>query len=177
MKNLKTLLIIAVFTLGLGGVANAQQIAHINYQRVIVNMPEARALEVTLEKLGKTYQDEIEGMGKKIDAKMKKYTAEQNAQTQEINELRAQEVQQDRARYEQLRQTAYADIQKREADGLRPISEKAQKAIEEIAASKGILYVLDASSLLVKKGEDLYDTAASKLGLLKDKPRPQADKK
>lgn len=175
MKNLKSLLFIAVFTLGLSGVANAQKTAHINYQRVIVNMPEARSLEVTLEKLSKTYQDEIEGMAKKLDSKMKKYTAEQNAQTQEINESRAQEVQQDRARYEQLRQTAYADIQKREADGLKPISEKAQKAIEDVAAAKGILYVLEANSLLVKNGEDLYDAVKSKLGLLKDKP--QTDKK
>ncbi|SDS36936.1 periplasmic chaperone for outer membrane proteins Skp [Polaribacter sp. KT25b] len=177
MKNLKTLLLIAVFTLGLGGVANAQKIGHINYQRVIVNMPEARALQVTLEKLGKTYQDEIETMGKKIEAKRTKYTAEQNSQTPQINESRAQEVQQEIARYQQLRQTAAADIQQREQDGLKPISEKAQKAINEIAASKGILYVLEENSLIVKKGEDLYDAVKAKLGLLKDLPRPTAENK
>ncbi|MDP5106228.1 MAG: OmpH family outer membrane protein [Polaribacter sp.] len=167
MKNLKTLLLIAVFTLGLGGVANAQKTGHIDFEKLVAEMPQTKKLKLDIEKLGKTYQDEIEGMAKKLDAKMKKYTAEQNAQTQDINETRAQEVQQERARYEQLRQTAYQEMQKKQAEGLEPIIEKAQKAIEDVAAAKGILYVLDASigkGLLVTKGEDLFGAVKSKLG-------------
>ena len=95
MKNLKTLLLIAVFTLGLGGVANAQKIGHIDFEKLVAEMPQTKELKLDIEKLGKTYQDEIEGMAKKLDAKMKKYTAEQKTQTQEINEIRAQEVQQE----------------------------------------------------------------------------------
>ena len=39
MKNFKTLLLIAVFTLGLAGVTNAQKIAHVDYQRThLVNI-------------------------------------------------------------------------------------------------------------------------------------------
>ena len=34
-------------------------------------------------------------------------------------------------------------MQKKQAEGLNPIIEKAQKAIEDVAASKGVLYVLD----------------------------------
>jgi outer membrane protein len=167
MKNLKTLLLIAVFTLGLGGVANAQKTGHIDFEKLVAEMPQTKKLKQDIEKLGKTYQDEIEGMAKKLDAKMKKYTAEQNAQTQEINETRAQEVQQERARYEQLRQTAYQEMQKKQAEGLEPIIEKAQKAIEEVAAAKSILYVLDASvgkGLLVSKGDDLFGAVKTKLG-------------
>ncbi|PQB08213.1 hypothetical protein BST83_14520 [Polaribacter filamentus] len=167
MKNLKTLLLIAVFTLGLGGVANAQKTGHIDFEKLVAEMPQTKKLKQDIEKLGKTYQDEIEGMAKKLDAKMKKYTAEQNTQTQEINETRAQEVQQERARYEQLRQTAYQEMQKKQAEGLEPIIEKAQKAIEEVAAAKSILYVLDASlgkGLLVSKGDDLFGAVKTKLG-------------
>ena len=167
MRNLKSLLLIAVFTLGLGGVANAQKMGHIDFEKLVAEMPSTKQLKADIEKLGKTYQDEIEGMAKKLDAKMKKYTAEQNNQTKEINEIRAKEVQTDNQRYEQLRQTAYQEMQKKQAEGLKPIIEKAQKAIEEIAATKGILYVLDASvgkGLLVKKGEDLYAAVKAKLG-------------
>jgi|TARA_R110001592_G_scaffold54875_3_gene168165 outer membrane protein len=167
MKNLKTLLLIAVFTLGLGGVANAQKTGHIDFEKLVAEMPQTKKLKQDIEKLGKTYQDEIEGMAKKLDAKMKKYTAEQNTQTQEINETRAQEVQQERARYEQLRQTAYQEMQKKQAEGLEPIIEKAQKAIEEVAAAKSIVYVLDASlgkGLLVSKGDDLFGAVKTKLG-------------
>lgn len=167
MRNLKSLLLIAVFTLGLGGVANAQKMGHIDFEKLVAEMPATKQLKADIEKLGKTYQDEIEGMAKKLDAKMKKYTAEQNNQTKEINEIRAKEVQTDNQRYEQLRQTAYQEMQKKQAEGLKPIIEKAQKAIEEVAATKGILYVLDASvgkGLLVKKGEDLYAAVKAKIG-------------
>ena len=167
MRNLKSLLLIAVFTLGLGGVTNAQKMGHIDFEKLVAEMPATKKLKADIEKLGKTYQDEIEGMGKKLDAKIKKYTAEQGNQTEEINKMRAQEVQTDQQRYEQLRQTAYQEMQKKQAEGLKPIIEKAQKAIEEVAATKGILYVLDASvgkGLLVKKGEDLYAAVKAKLG-------------
>jgi len=167
MKNFKTLLLIAVFTLGLGGVANAQKMGHIDFEKLVAEMPATKKLKSDIEKLGKTYQDEVESMAKKLDAKMKKYTAEQNAQTKEINEIRAKEVQEDNARYEQLRQTAYQEMQKQQAEGLKPIIEKAQKAIDEVATTKGILYVLDSTTgkgLLVKKGEDLYAAVKAKLG-------------
>lgn len=167
MKNLKSLLLIAVFTLGVSGVANAQKIGHIDFEKLVAEMPQTKALKLSIEKLGKTYQDEIEGMGKKLDAKMKKYTAEQNTQTKDTNEKRALEVQQDRAKYEQARQVAYQEMQKKQNDDLGPIIEKAQIAIEGVAASKGILYVLDASAgkgLLVKKGEDLFNAVKAKLG-------------
>ncbi|MEN8834510.1 MAG: OmpH family outer membrane protein [Polaribacter sp.] len=167
MKNFKSLLLIAVFTLGFGGVANAQKSGHIDFEKLVAEMPATKKLKLDIEKLGKTYQDEVEGMAKKLDAKMKKYTQEQNTQTKEINEIRAKEVQQENQRYEQLRQTAYQDMQQKQADGLKPIVEKAQKAIEEVAATKGILYVFDASmgkGLLVKKGEDLYAAVKAKLG-------------
>ena len=167
MKNLKTLLLIAVFTLGVAGVANAQKLGHIDFEKLVAEMPATKKLKLDIEKLGKTYQDEVEDMAKKLDAKMKKYTQEQNTQTKEINEIRAKEVQQENQRYEQLRQTAYQDMQQKQAEGLKPIVEKAQKAIEEVAAAKGIVYVLDASmgkGLLVKKGEDLYNAVKAKLG-------------
>ena len=173
MKNFKTLLLIAVFTLGFAGVTNAQKIGHVDYQRVIDNMPETRALTVTLEKLGKSYQSEIEGLKKKLEAKVQKYTAEQATQTETTNKDRAQEVQLDKARFDQAQQAAYQEMQKRQAQDLEPIVKKAEIAIEGIADAKGILYVFDAKSLIIKKGTDLYDAAKAKLGLLADKPRQQ----
>jgi outer membrane protein len=173
MKNFKTLLLIAVFTLGVNGFTNAQKIGHVDYQRVIDNMPETRALGTTLEKLGKSYQTEIEGLKKKLDAKVQKYTAEQATQTETTNTQRAQEVQQDKARFDQAQQAAYQEMQKRQAQDLEPIVLKAENAIKAIAAAKGILYVFDAKSLIVKEGEDLYAAATTKLGLLKDRAEQQ----
>ena len=167
MKNLKTLLLIAVFTLGVGGVANAQKVGHIDFEKLVAAMPETKTLKLDMEKLGKTYQDEIVGMEKKLESTRKKYIAESNTQTQATNDTRAKELQQEAAKLEQARRFAYQDMQKKQADELQPIIEKAQKAINEVAASKSILYVLDASQgkgLLVSKGEDLFNAVKTKLG-------------
>ncbi|OSY86851.1 membrane protein [Tenacibaculum holothuriorum] len=168
MKQFKTLLLVAIFTIGLGGVANAQKIAHINTDKLLAAMPATKAMKTDLEKLNKTYQDEIEAMFKKFEAKVKKYEAEGKTQTQEVNQKRAIEVQQDRQRIEQARQTAAQDMQKKYQEKTLPILKKAEDAIKAVAAEKGFIYVLDASPgkglIVYDKGEDIFNAVKAKLG-------------
>ena len=66
------------------------------------------------------------------------------------------------------------DIQEKQQKGLIPILQKAEEAINEVANSKELLYILDASAgkgLLVSKGEVIYDALKVKLGLLPDQKR------
>ena len=138
-------------------------------------MPETRALQAELAKITKTYKDDIDGMKKKLDDKIQKYTAEQAQQTEDTNKQRAQEVQVDNSRVQQAEQAAYQDIQEKQNNKLAPIIEKARKAISEVAKAKQILYVLDGSAgrgLLVADGENLYDAVKAKLGLLADMKQP-----
>tara|TARA_R110001632_G_scaffold114733_1_gene226121 strand:- start:2291 stop:2836 length:546 start_codon:yes stop_codon:yes gene_type:complete len=176
MRKLKSLLIVAFLALGMSGVVNAQKIGHVNLERVIANMPETRALQVDITKISKTYKDDIDGMKKKLDDKIKKYTAEQAQQTENTNKQRAQEVQSDNARIGQAEQAAYQDIQDKQQKKLIPILQKAEKAIKEVSKAKSLLYILDGSAgkgLLVADGMDIYDDLKVKLGLLPNQKRPQ----
>ena len=173
MKNFKTLLLIAVLTLGAINVANAQKIAHIDARRVVANMSETRALNADLEKLAKSTRDDLNGLIKKFQDLQKKYQEEAPTQTEDTNNSRGKELMQEEQRIKALELNGRESIQEKTQKGFEPIQEKAFKAIEEVANAKGILYVLDASSLLVKKGEDLYDAVKAKLGLLKDLPAPK----
>lgn len=168
MKHLKTLLLVAIFTVGLGGVANAQKTAHINTDKLLTQMPETKALKTELEKLQKTYRDEIEGMFKSLESKIKKYEAEGKAQTQEVNQKRAQEVQQDRAKIQQAEQTMNQEMNKKYQEKTIPILEKAQNAIKAVASEKGIVYVLDATPgkglIVFDKGDDIFAAVKAKLG-------------
>ena len=177
MRKLKSLLLVAILTLGMSGLANAQKVGHVVYERVIANMPETRALQVELAKITKTYKDDIDGMKKKFDDKIKKYSAEQGQQTEDTNLQRGQEIKVDQSRIQQAEQAAYQDIQEKQQNKLIPIVSKARKAINEVAKAKQILYVLDASArggLLVANGEDLYEAVKVKLGLLPDQKQPTA---
>lgn len=175
MKNLRRVLLVALFAIGISGMANAQKIGHVNYDRVIANMPETRALKVEIEKITKTYTDDIGGMKKKLEAKFKKYSAEAPSQTEQVNGQRGREIDEDRNKIAKAEQVAYQDIQEKQNKKLGPIIEKAQKAVEQVAKEKGLLYVIDASArggLLVANGEDLYDALKAKLGLLEDIKQP-----
>ena len=176
MRKLKNLLLVAFLALGMSGVANAQKIGHVNLERVIANMPETRALQSEIAKITKTYKDDIDGMRKKLDDKIKKYTAEQAGQTEDSNRQRGQEVQTDNARIQKAEQAAVQDIQEKQQRGLIPILEKAEKAVKEIAKAKGLVYILDGSAgkgLLVAEGTDIYEDLKVKLGLLPNQKRPE----
>lgn len=168
MKHLKTLLLATVLTLGLGSVANAQKIGHIDTDKLISEMPQSKALKAEMEKLQKSYKDDITALAKELETKYKKYQAEAKSQTEEVNKKRALEMQQGQQQIAQAEQAAYQDMQKKQADKLIPILEKAQKAIKDVANDKGVIYVLDSSRgkglLVFEKGEDLYQAVKAKLG-------------
>lgn len=168
MKHFKTLLLVAIFTIGLGGVASAQKIAHINTDKLLAEMPATKAMKAELEKLNKTYRDDIEAMAKKWQAKVKKYDAEGKSQTQEVNQKRALEVQKERQLIGQAEQAASQEMQKKYQEKTLPILKKAEDAIKAVAAEKGIIYVLDAAPgkglIVYDKGEDIYNAVKAKLG-------------
>ena len=172
MKNFKTVLLIAVFTLGFGGIANAQKVAHVDFERVVANMSETRALFADLDKKAKTMKDDIEGMKKKFENKAKKYDAEATTQTDETNQKRKAELQGEYQRLQNAQQMAPQELQQIQSKGLEPINKKAIDAINAVAATKGILYVFTSNMLIVKKGEDLYEAVKAKLSLLAD-PQPR----
>jgi outer membrane protein len=168
MKHFKTLVLVAIFTIGLGSVANAQKTAHINTDQLLSEMPATKSMKAELDKLQKTYKDDIEAMIVKLQAKIKKYEAEGKSQTQEVNQKRALEVNQDKQRIGQAEQSAGQEMQKKYQEKTRPILEKAEAAIKAVAAEKGIIYVFDASAgkglLVFEKGEDILKAVKTKLG-------------
>lgn len=183
MRHLKGLLLVAFMSICF--VAQAQKVAHVNFQRVIANMPETRALQTEIAKISKTYKDDIDGMKNKYVAKLKKYDAEAKTQTDAVNAQRGQEIQEDRAKISQAEQVAYQEIENKNTKELATIEQKILKALKEITKARGIQYVLDSSprpggiqgynfkALLVFDGDDLYNALKVKLGLLPDQKPPQ----
>ena len=162
MKRIVLLLAVLLTT---GFVANAQKIAHIDFQALVTSMPESKKLNADLEKLSKTYQEEIKAAQTKLQAKAEKYRAEQNSQTVAQNEERAKELQQDQVRLQKLTQTAEQDIATKRNEGLKPILAKANKAVNKIAKAKGIQYVLPKGSVVYAGGVDLLSAVKKELGI------------
>jgi outer membrane protein len=166
MKHLKTLLFATALFIGATSFTTAQsKLAHINTQELIKAMPEYKVAQSDIEKLGETYQATIQTSLKELETKLKQYNADAEAQTQEENQKRMQEVEGMKQSLSQYQQQAQKDLQEKEFNMIKPITEKARLAIEKVATAQGIEYVFEAAGLIVAKGKDLMADVKAELKL------------
>ncbi len=147
----------------------AQKVAHIDSEQLLMAMPATKAMETELKKVQQTYADEYNTQATALQAKLKKYDAEAPTQTDVKNEQRRIEVESLKQKIQKYAQTADQEIQKKRFDLLKPIVERAQKAVSDVAAEKGFIYVFDSSPgkglIVFDKGEDLLPAVKVKLGM------------
>ncbi len=168
MKQFKTLLIAAALFIGATSFTNAQsKIAHINTTELIQSMPEMKAAQAEMEKLGKTYETDIQASAKELQDKMKLYDSQAASQTDEENKKRVLEVQGMEQSIRQYQAQAQQDLQKKELELLKPITEKAKAAILKVAKAQGFNYVLDSTQgqgVIMAEGKDLLGDVKKELG-------------
>ncbi len=168
MKHLKSILF-AVALVGMAGFVGAQsKVAHINTQELIKAMPEMKTAQADLEALSKTYQTELKSLGDEYQKKVQLYDSEAPTKTQEENNARIKEVQTMQQSIQEYQAKAQQDLQKKEFDLLKPITEKAKDAILKVARTQGFDYVLDSSQTvtIMADGKDLLEDVKKSLGIL-----------
>ena len=166
MKKLKILIVIILFAVCFSGYAQTK-IAHINTTELVASMPEMNDAKTELEKLAKTYETDIQTMASELQSKVKQYDSEAATQSDEENAKRLQEVQGMEQSIRQYQAQAQQELQKKEFDLLKPITEKAQAAINKVATDLGFDYVLDSTQgqgVIVANGSDLMNQVKKELG-------------
>ena len=168
MKNLKNLILAATCIIAGNFTAQAQsKVAHINTQELVESMPEMQSAKSELEKLAKTYETDIQAMATELQNKVKQYDAESTTKTDEENSKRLQEVQSMEQSIRQYQAQDQQDLQKKEIELLKPITEKAKAAILKVGSNQGFDYVLDSSQgqgVIMASGKDLLVAVKSELG-------------
>jgi outer membrane protein len=168
MKHLKNLLLAATLIIAFSFTAQAQsKVAHINTQELVESMPDMKSAKSELEKLAKTYETDIQAMATELQNKITQYDAESSTKTDEENGKRLQEVQSMEQSIRQYQAQAQQDLQKKELDLLRPITEKAKNAILKVGNAQGFDYILDSSQgqgVIMANGKDLLADVKAELG-------------
>lgn len=168
MKQLKSILLATVLCIATVSFSQAQsKVAHINTEELISAMPEYKAAQTQLETLGKTYQADLQNMSSEFQKKVKQYEAEAPTKTDEENAKRGQEVQDMQQNIREYNATAQQDMQKKQADLLKPITEKARAAILKVGRAQGFDYVLDTAQgvTILADGKNLLDDVKKELGI------------
>lgn len=169
MKQVKKMAVAFVLFIAATSFVNAQsKMAHIDITQLLTSMPEMKTAEAELKKLSETYNADIESSMKEFENKATLYQNEAPSKSKEENEKRAMELQGVKQNIGEAQQAAQRELQKKQAELFAPISDKAQAAINKVAAALGFDYVLDAQNgggLIVFKGKDLLVDVKAELGI------------
>mgnify|MGYP006162082501 FL=1 len=167
MKHFTYLIVSLLLLVAPLSIEAQSKVAHINTQQLISEMPEVITAQNELKKLEEQYAKELETSAKEFQTKAQTYQGDAQNQTELINQQRQVELQGMQQRIQEFRETAAQELQKRSAEMMRPLYEKARLSIEKVASAQGFDYVLDSSpggSVIMASGTDLMTTVKTELG-------------
>lgn len=151
------------------GVMMAQNIAHVNSQKIIDTMPSRVAAEAELAQMEQRLSNELQADQKKLQDDVRKFEAEAGTLSKAILEYEQGRLQKQQQALQAKAQEYDQKLQLYTQELNGPILEKVQAAIKTIAKAEGIDYVVDESMLLYMNGKDLTDKVITEV-LKTDKP-------
>ena len=171
--NMKKMFLIAAMAV-MSVVAGAQDLkfAFVDFNEVIMLMPEMDQARATLEENQKTNEEILMAMYEEYQTKAQQFQQKSASWTPAIRESKEREIMDIQTRLEQTQQSLQQEMQQLQNSLQAPIYEKAQNAVNELAKAKGIAAVFEKGSLLYVDPAQLVDLtpeARTALGIPADR--------
>jgi outer membrane protein len=132
-------------------------------------MPERAAAETQFNTFQSDLEDIFGEMQKDLQAKMTDFEALGDSASEIKKNAKIAEIQDMQQRIQNYQQTAQAQLQQKQTEVLKPVFDKAEAAIGEVAKEKSLLYVFDIGTkvVLYKSNDsmDLLPLVKTKLGI------------
>tara|TARA_B100000575_G_scaffold290153_1_gene293251 strand:+ start:4002 stop:4508 length:507 start_codon:yes stop_codon:yes gene_type:complete len=167
MKSIFKLLAFSFLLLTPITISAQTNVAHINVQQLISEMPEVIAAQNELAKLEKDYTTQIDNAFKEFQTKAQSYSSDAANQTDVTNQARQKELESMQTNLQEFRDSAAQELQKKQMDLMTPLLEKARNAINKVGKDQGFNYVIDSSpngGIILADGKDLLDDVKRELG-------------
>ena len=169
MKDLMKLLAVLLITVSAATAANAQTLkfGHVDLQALIQVMPERATAEQDFNAFQADLEEILGEMQKDYQTKM----AEFEQMGEDVSEIKRNakvaEIQDVQQRIQNYSQTAQQQLQQKNNEIMKPIYDKAQAAIAEVAKEQGLIYVFEVNSLIYKSNQsiDVLPLVKTKLGI------------
>ncbi len=168
MKKIWLVLIV----LSIAFTSNAQQklkFGHLNSNDLLDAMPDKSAAQKTLVDFSKQLEDQLLAMQEELEKKYNEYLEKKDNMTDLVKKSKEEELMSLQQRIQTFQTNAQQELQKKEQELLKPIIDKAKKAIEDVCKENGYTYVFDTSTgaLLYypKDSDDILPLVKKKLGI------------
>ena len=148
--------------------AQTLKLGHIDRQRLLLTLPERKGAEEKMQAFAKTLDERLKAMGGEYQAKMADAQAKAETMTQTEKEMVVREINELEQRIQAAQEKAQEDLAKQEEELLKPMVEKTNQAIKDVANESGFTYIFDVSTgmvLFFDKGEDIMPLVKAKLGI------------
>ena len=122
------------------------KLGHINSQELLQAMPESDSAQSKLEKMVKELQNQMEAMQVEFNNKYQDYVGKKDTYSELIRQTKESELQEMNQRIQQFQQTADQNVQKQRTEIFKPVLDKANKAIGEVAKENNFTYIFDISA-------------------------------
>ncbi|MDR0835853.1 MAG: OmpH family outer membrane protein [Tannerella sp.] len=166
---MKKIILSILMFIPLGIIAQETKIAVIDKQTVLLAMPEMSTYESGMAKVQTEYQTVFKELQDDYNRKYADLVNQGDSLSDNIKMLRMQEIQDLKTRMDNYYTTAQEGIQKEQQKLIAPILEKLDKAIKDVGAENGYIYILnDNPEIVLFKGKgaiDITDKVKAKLGI------------
>mgnify|MGYP002525683715 CR=1 FL=1 len=167
----KAFIVALVAMLAFGGNAMAQKtikLGHINSNDLMQIMPGRDSAQTALQKEVEELQADMEAMKKEYETKVNDYMAKRDQLSELIRKSKESDLQAMASRIEEFQANAQKLLEERQEALLKPIIDRAKKAIEEVGKENNYTYIFDAgvgAVLYSQDSDDIMPLVKKKLGL------------
>lgn len=168
---MRTLLIAFGLLLCLTPKAMAQtptKLGHIDRQQLLLILPERKDAELKMQKFAEDLDKRLRAMGAEYESTVADARTRAEGLTNTEREMLMRDIQQLEQRITEAQEKAQDDLGKQEEELLRPMVERTNKAIRDVATENNFTYIFDTSTgfvLYFDKGEDIMPLVKTKLGI------------
>lgn len=170
MKSVFKICVLGILLFSAGFVnAQTPKFGHIDLQALIGVMPERAAAEKQFNAYQKELEDALAVMQKEFQTKYMEYAAKKDSLSDTIKKMKEDDLNSMNERIQTYQSSASQQLQTKQTALLKPVFDKADKAIKEVGAEKGLIYVFDMSSRAIlynsKESLDIMPLVKTKLGI------------
>lgn len=160
MKKLVKLAMVVLLTVS-ASTAFGQKFGRVDLAAIVPSMPEYQEAVTNLEAYGKDLQDQLEQIMVEFNTLYSNYEKNAATMTDSVRQLKERELGELQQRYQDFQQIAQQDMQRKEAEVMNPIYEKANEAVKKVATEGGYLAIFStAGDQAASAGLAYFDPAA-----------------
>lgn len=164
----KIIMAAAAAIIAVSASAQTYKFAHVNYNELVMLMPEADSARAQLNAAQKEAQDTYQSMVDEFNTKAQQYQEKQATWTPAVRDSKEKELNDIQQRISEFQQNIQQELSQQQSQLMAPIQQKAQEAVQKLAKEGGYIYVFESGSLLYvdsAKSTDLTPAARKALGI------------